>query len=135
MDLSSNEIHIQAKDEVIFQMLTNCNNFHQYVPEISNWTSTEDSCSFSIQGVGNVAMDIVEKKSFSSIGYNIKNEQIKSLMISFHIKENVDGSLFYGQSTVEVPFFVAQMIKPSLQKFLDMLVERIKTAVESKTCS
>ena len=46
MDLSSNEIHIQAKDEVIFQMLTNCNNFHQYVPEISNWTSTEDSCSF-----------------------------------------------------------------------------------------
>jgi hypothetical protein len=43
--------------------------------------------------------------------------------------------LFYGQSTVEVPFFVAQMIKPSLQKFLDMLVERIKTAVESKTCS
>lgn len=64
MDLSSNEIHIQAKDEVIFQMLTNCNNFHQYVPEISNWTSTEDSCSFSIQGVGNVAMDIVEKKHF-----------------------------------------------------------------------
>ena len=135
MDLSSNEIHIQAKDEVIFQMLTNCNNFHQYVPEISNWTSTEDSCSFSIQGVGNVAMDIVEKKAFSSIVYNIKNEQIKSLMISFHIKENGDGSLFYGQSTVEVPFFVPQMIKPSLQKFLDMLVERIKTAVESKTCS
>ncbi len=133
MDLSSNEIHIQAKDEMIFQMLSNCNNFQQYVPEIQNWSSTENACSFSIQGAGDVQMNIIEKKAFSSIVYNIKNDQIKSLIISFHIKNNGNGSLFYGQSTVEIPTFVAQMIKPSLQKFLDLLVARIKIAVENKS--
>ena len=132
MNLSSNEVSIQAKDEVVFEMLSNCNNFKQYVPEIQNWTSTEDSCAFSIQGVGEVKMNIVEKKAFSSVIFDVKNQQINSLSISFAIINKNASSLLSGHSNIEIPFFVAQMIKPSLQKFLNTMVERIKIAIENK---
>lgn len=132
MNLSSNEVHIEAKDEIIFQMLSNCNNFKQYVPEINNWNSTENSCNFSIQGVGDVQMNIIDKKAFSSIVFDVKNSQISSLSISFTIKNNNTSSFLSGHSSIEIPFFIAQMIKPSLQKFLNNIVERIKLAIENK---
>ena len=131
MNLSSNEIQTNASDEIIFKTLSNCNNFKQYAPEVSNWTSTEDSCNFSIQGIGDVEMHISEKDPFSLIVFHIKNHQIKSFVISFTIKNNHQSSFLIGHSKVEVPFFLAQMIKPPLQKFLNTLVERIKDVVEN----
>lgn len=132
MNLSSNEVLIQAKDDVVFDMLSNCNNFQQYVPEIQNWQSTENSCRFSIQGIGDVQLEIIEKKAFSTIIFDVKNSQINALSISFHIKSNENDSYISGHSKVDIPFFVAQMVKPSLQKFLDTLVERIKIAIEGR---
>lgn len=131
MNLSSDEIQINASDEVIFQTLSNCNNFKQYAPEVSNWTSTENSCNFSIQGIGDVEMHISEKEPFSLIVFHIKNTQIKSFVISFTIKNNHTTSFLSGHSDVEIPFFAAQIIKPSLQKFLNTLVERIKNVIEN----
>lgn len=132
MNLSSKEVLIQAKDEAVFGLLSNCNNFKQYIPEIQNWQSTEDSCHFTIQGVGDIEMIISEKTAFSSVIFNLKNHQIKSIIISFDIKNNENDCLLTGHSTVDIPFFIAQMIKPSVQKFLDLLVERIKLSIENK---
>lgn len=132
MNISSNEVHINAKDEVIFQLLSNCNNFKQYVPEIQNWQSTENSCAFSVQGVGDVQMNITEKNAFSSVVFDVKNTQIKSLSIVFAIKNKENTSILTGNSSIDIPVFIAQMIKPSLQKFLNLLMERIKHAVENE---
>ena len=52
MNLTSKEILIQAKDETVYELLSNCNNFKQYIPEIQNWQSTENTCRFTIQGGG-----------------------------------------------------------------------------------
>lgn len=135
MNITSNEVQINAKDKIIFQLLSNCNNFKQYVPEIQNWQSTENSCAFSVQGVGDVQMNITEKNEFSSVVFDVKNKQIKSLSIVFAIKNLEKTSILSGHSTIDIPIFIAQMIKPSLQKFLNLLMERIKLAVENKTSS
>lgn len=135
MNITSNEVRINAKDEIIFQLLSNCNNFKQYVPEIKNWESTENSCAFTVQGVGDVQMNITEKNEFSSVVFDVKNKQIKSLSIVFAIKNQENTSILSGHSTIDIPIFIAQMIKPSLQKFLNLMMERIKLAVENKTPS
>lgn len=132
MNLTSKEILIQAKDETVYELLSNCNNFKQYIPEIQNWQSTENTCRFTIQGVGNVEMFIAEKKAFSTVIFELKNQQISSIIIHFDIKNQNEHSQLIAHSSIEIPFFVAQMIKSSVQKFLDLLVERIQQSIETK---
>ncbi|MDY0015423.1 MAG: hypothetical protein RBS13_04365 [Bacteroidales bacterium] len=131
MNISSNEVRIQAKDETVYQMISDCNHFRQYLPEIQNWQSTENSCNFTVQGIGNIEMNITQKNAFSTVVFDVKNAQIKSLSIVFDIKNNENTCLLSGHSNIDIPIFVAQMLKPSLQKFLNLLVERIKLAVET----
>ena len=131
MNISSKEVRIQASDGIVFDLLSNCNNFQHYVPEIRNWQSTENTCRFTIDGIGDIQMNITEKTANSHILFQVKNAQINALSITFDIKNFSNESLLCGHASLDIPIFVAQMIKSSIQKFLDGLVERIKISVET----
>jgi len=135
MELASKKVSVQASDRVIFNMLINCNNIEKYIPndKIQNWQSTEDHCSFSIEGIGKIEMNIREKIPYSSVSYSIGNNITKAAFIVFSInkiegKENVCELV--ATANFDAPFFVVQMIKSSLQRFIDMLVDYIKIAAE-----
>ncbi len=135
MELISKKVAIQAFDRTIFNMLIDCNNIEKYIPgdKIQNWHSTEDSCSFSVEGAGKIEMKAQEKNPYSSVSYSIGNELTKAALITFSIskiggKENVCE--LEAKADLDVPFFMAQMIKSSLQRFIDMLVDYIKVAAE-----
>jgi hypothetical protein len=135
MKLESKKINIQAIDSVIFNLLINCNNIAKYIPgdKIQNWQSTENYCSFSVDGAGKIEMNIREKIPYSSVSYSIGNELTKAALIVFSI-EKTDGNenlcTLQAKSELELPFYMAQMIKSSLQRFLDMLVDYIRIAAE-----
>jgi len=133
MELTSKTVNIQASNSVIFNMLNNCNNIENYIPsdKIQNWQSTEDSCSFTVEGAGKIEMSIQEKIPYSSVSYSIGNNITKAASITFSItnKQENDCELD-AKANLEVPFFMAQMLKSSLQRFIDMLVDYIKIAAE-----
>lgn len=59
---------IAQSTEKLFNFLTNFNNFEAIMPDkVKDWTSTEDSCYFSISGIANLGMRIVEKEASSYI--------------------------------------------------------------------
>ena len=134
MELTSKKINIQAPDSLIFNMLVDCNNIGKYIPndKIQNWQSTEDSCSFSVEGAGKVEMNILEKIPYSSVSYTIGNNLTKAASITFSIRtcgqENVCE--LEAKANLDVPFFMAQVLKSTLQRFVDMLVDYIKIAAE-----
>jgi len=134
MELTSKKVNIQAPDSLIFNMLIDCNNIGKYIPgdKIQNWQSTEDGCSFSVEGAGKIEMNIQEKIPYSSVSYSIGNNLTKAASIIFSIttcgQEN--GCDLNAKANLDVPFFMAQMLKSSLQRFIDMLVDYIKTAAE-----
>ena len=133
MELTSKTVNIQASNSVIFNMLDNCNNIAKYIPsdKIQNWQSTEDSCSFTVEGAGKIEMSIQEKNPYSSISYLIGNSIIKAASITFSIRNGQENDCeLDAKANLDVPFFMAQMIKSSLQRFIDMLVDYIKVAVE-----
>jgi len=64
----SGEILINKPPEQIFNFLSNLNNFEKLMPEqIANWKATENSCSFTIQGMADIGMKIQEKIPYSKI--------------------------------------------------------------------
>ena len=135
MELTSKKVNVKASDSFIFNMLINCNNIEKYIPndKIQNWQSAQDHCSFSVEGVGKIEMSLQEKMPFNSVSYSVGNSIVKSAFIIFSINKiegKEDVCDFVATANLDVPFFMAQMVKPSLQRFLDMLVDYIKTAAE-----
>jgi len=133
MELTSKTVNIQASNSVIFNMLDNCNNIAKYIPsdKVQNWQSTEDHCSFTVEGAGKIEMSIQEKIPYSFISYSIGNRITKAASITFSIRNNEENSCeLIAKANLDVPFFMAQMMKSSLQRFIDMLVDHVQIAAE-----
>jgi len=135
MEIYSKRVNVSAKSSALFETLTNCNNMGKYIPsdKIKDWQSTVDSCSFSVAGAGKIEMAIVEKQPFSSIVFSVGNAAAKDVKVVFYIDETSEESCeLYAEAALEVPFFMAQMLKNPLQKFMDMLIDCIKIEGERK---
>jgi hypothetical protein len=133
MELTSKTVNIRTLNSVVFNMLNNCNNIAKYIPsdKIQNWQSTEDSCSFTIEGAGKIEMSIQEKIPYSSVSYSIGNNITKAASITFSISNEEENNCeLETQANLDVPFFMAQILKSSLQRFIDMLVDYIKIEAE-----
>jgi hypothetical protein len=66
--IESEKITILRPAQEIYSFLCNFNNFqHLMPPQVINWQSTETSCSFTIQGMTDLAMHIAEKIPFTRI--------------------------------------------------------------------
>jgi hypothetical protein len=135
MEIQSKTVNISANSCSVFELLTNCNHIGKYIPseKISNWQSTVDACSFSVAGAGKIEMVIVEKTPFSVVAFSIGNAMAKDIKAFFHIGETGGETCnLHAETAFDVPFFMAQMLKTPLQKFLDMLIDYIKAEAEKK---
>ena len=133
MEIHSKKVSVSAKSNRLFSLLTNCNNIGKFIPndKIKDWQSTENSCSFSVSGAGRIEMAIVEKIPFSTVVFSIGSAAAKDIKAVFHIDELPEETCnLYAETSLEVPFFMTQMLKNPLQKFLDMLIDYIKTEAE-----
>jgi hypothetical protein len=133
MEIHSKKVSVSAKSEVIFNLLTNCNNLGKYIPsdKVNDWQSTENECSFSVAGAGKITMTLAEKIPFSLVAFSIGNAAAKDVKVLFHTDETDSESCqLYAESSLDIPFFMAQIVKNPLQKFLDMLIDYIKVEAE-----
>ena len=131
MKLNSKKSDIQASSEQVFGALTNCNLLQKYIPNVQNWTSTEDECSFTVSGVGNLVLKIVEKLPFEKVVYRAEAAMSQHIEAAFLIEDFSENSTLEINAEVDVPFFIAQMVKSSLQKMIDSLVDQIKLGIET----
>ena len=133
MEILSKKVSVSAKSETIFETLTNCNNMGKYIPseQIKDWQSTVDNCSFSVAGAGKIEMAIVEKIPFSAVVFSIGSAAAKDVKVVFHTDETGENTCeLYAEASLEIPFFMLQMLKNPLQKFIDMLIDYIKMEAE-----
>ncbi|MDR0368264.1 MAG: hypothetical protein LBH82_03880 [Bacteroidales bacterium] len=134
MDLTSKKTNILRPDQAVFNMLINCNNIAKYIPhdKVQDFQSTQTSCSFTVTGAGKIEMSLQEQLPFSRISYLLGNSVTKELSVLFHIEKKDEHTCELHIAThIELPFFMVQMVKSSLQKFIDLLVDHIKAAAEN----
>ena len=118
-----------SSDETAYNFLSRFDNFQKFIPEdkIQNWEASEDSCHFTIEGIGETGMKIIEKEPFKLI--KITGEDSSKMDFNFWIQlKQVSENDTRIKLTIEAhinPMFQVVVKKP-LQNFLDTLVEHLE---------
>lgn len=124
--------HINASEEKIFSFLSKFSNFETLLPsEITNWKSTEDECSFTIQSMISLSMQISQRVPNSYIEMKSKGANI----FDFYIKTDIK-KISEIQSQVKITFdadlnpMMAMLATKPLENFVKLVVEKLKEEME-----
>jgi hypothetical protein len=126
--IESTKTEIENSVENVFVFLSDFNNFQKLMPsQVTNWTSTETECSFTINGMATIGMKILEKTPHS----NIKISSNGKVPFNFILNVNL-ASLEANKSTGQLVFeadlnpMIKMMVEKPLTNFFNLLAERMK---------
>jgi len=125
--LESDPVTVDKPAKEIYDFLSDFNNFEKLMPEqVTNWQSTSDECSFTIQGMATLGMKIVEKVPNSLVKV-IKNG---SAPFDFSLSCRIED--LQQQCSVKMSFdadlnpMMKMMAARPLTNFLNMLASKLK---------
>lgn len=126
--IESEKVEIDNAAENIFNYLSDFNNFEKLMPsQVTNWTSTADECSFTINGMATIGMKIIEKAPLSKISI-ISNGKVPFEFKLFVLITEKDASSSVGQLTFESDMnpMIKMMVEKPLGNFFNMLAQKMK---------
>tara|TARA_B100001540_G_C15540803_1_gene521294 strand:+ start:333 stop:722 length:390 start_codon:yes stop_codon:yes gene_type:complete len=122
----SPEVLINKSGENIFKKLSNLNNLKDILPkEIEGFKSTEDTCSFKIQNMPKIKLEIAERIPFSKISLIAKESQIP-FSLDCHILEKNNQCQVRLEIKTELNMMMKMMLEKPLTQFLDVLATKMK---------
>jgi hypothetical protein len=132
-NIQSDKLVISAADDRLFSFLSNFNNFGRIMPgQVANWKSTETECSFTIQGMADIVLNIVEKQpnSFIRIAASGKTPIPLEMHWSFKsLNETQTETMLSIEADINP--MMAMMVKSPLQNFVNMIVAKLKEMAET----
>ena len=126
--IESNKTAVERPAESIFNFLSDFNNFKSLMPpQVTNWQSTSDTCSFTITGMAEIGMKIVEKTPNSLIRISSDGKVPFKFTLYEHI-ETVEAGNRITQLIMkaDVTPFMGAMVNGPLKNFLNLLVQKMK---------
>ena len=127
----SDKITIHKSPEDIYTFLSDFNNFEKLMPEqVTNWKSTNESCSFTIQGMADLAMKMGERTEFSKVTYVSDGNKPFAFDLNTDIIAN--GNLTETQIILNTDLnpMLKMMASRPLQNFVNLLVNKLKEVIE-----
>lgn len=128
----SNKTEVQALDAKIFGFLADFNNFKQLLPpEVSNWKSDTETCSFTVQNMASLtlAMDVKTPNNLiimKSVGANLFEFNIQTT-IAF-VDEN--KSLVQIILNADLNPMMAMLASRPLENLVKLIAEKLKEYME-----
>ena len=123
---------LRTDDGRIYGFLSDCNNFQQFAAndKVKNWCADSDSCSFTIDGAGNVVFRIVERRPNDLIKFSIENAQAENIFLWVQLKNaNPNDTRVKLTAKLEVNPVVRMFISKPLQQGLDKIVETLENSL------
>ncbi len=132
MKANSKTAYINAPAYKVFGMAANCNHFGKYVPpQITNFTSTEEQCSFMLNNMLSVTLRITEKTPYTWVKFEAETDMKKEMNMEVRVSETGENSCTLDLYLfADIPIFLQPMVKGQLQTFVDKLAEKIKEQAE-----
>ena len=131
MELHGESKKINSSADKIYHLVSNCANFGKYLPpDVTGFESTTEYCKFSMKNVAEFKIEITEKQPFSLVSYRADNDKKIPIHLSIHIDNKETYSLLQIKLNADIPFFLQGMVKTPLQKFVDILEDKIKLEAE-----
>lgn len=126
--IESEKVEIANSAEKIFTYLSDFNNFKALMPsQVTNWTSTSEECSFTINGMATIGMKIIEKTPFTKITIS-SNGKVPFEFKLFVLLTEKDANNAIGQLTFESDMnpMIKMMVEKPLGNFFNMLAHKMK---------
>jgi len=113
----------------IYNFLSDCGNFQQFAAneKVKNWISDSESCSFTIDGVGDVAIRIVERRPDELIKFSIENTQAKNIFLWVQLKNvHPEDTRIKLTAKLDANPMLRMFISKPLKQGLDKIVETLE---------
>ncbi len=126
---------IEESDEQIFHFLSDFSNFDSLISgeRIKNWEATRDTCRFTMDGLGEVGMKIIERDPFKLI--KVTGDEPGKFNFTFWIQLKKMAEMDTRvKLTIQADInpLVQVMAKKPLQSFLDLLVDQLEQYFKNK---
>ena len=115
-------------DEKIFSFISNFNNFQDLIPQdkITDWQSTEESCRFKVDGIGDAGLKIIEKEPFKTVKYSTDGKVPFNFYLWVQLKQ-IEENDTRIKLTIKADLnpMMKMMVSKHVKKFLNMLGDAI----------
>jgi hypothetical protein len=125
--IESNKVDLGKSAQEVFAFLSDFNNYKGLMPEqIENWTSTPDTCSFTIKGMASLGMKIEEKIPHSEIRIIPHGKSPFDFKLFCMIEDKQNSCTAQLLFDADLNPFLKMMAEKPLTNFLNILVESMK---------
>jgi carbon monoxide dehydrogenase subunit G len=117
---------INSSDSAIYNFLSDFQNFNQLIPadKIKDWEATEESCKFTVEGLGQTGLKMIEKEPNKLVKIGSDGGMLGfTLWIQLKSKEDNDTRIKITVKA-DVNAMMAPMVKKPLKQFVDTLVDQ-----------
>lgn len=124
----SARLNAAYSSETMFGYISNFTNFEKMIPEgkVKNWQATEDTCRFSVDGLGEIGLRIVKKEPFSLIQFTGDGKVPFDFYLVVHLQAiDAKNTEVYLAVEAKLNPMMKMIASKPIQKFLDTLVHAI----------
>ena len=124
-NFKSPEVKVNLSAEMLYAKLSNLNNLKDILPpEISDFQSTQDSCSFKMGGMPKITLVLAEKTPFSKIILQAENSQIP-FSLECNISQNGENCKALLEVNAELNMMMKMMLENPLTNFLNAIAKSL----------
>ena len=124
-NFKSPEVKVNLSAEMLYAKLSNLNNLKDILPsEITDFQSTEDSCSFKMGGMPKITLVLEKKTPFSKIILQAENSQIP-FSLECNISQNGENCKTVLEVNVELNMMMRMMLEKPLTNFLNAIAKSL----------
>ena len=125
--IESQAVTINKTDEEIFNFISDFTNFVELMPpQVQDVKITQDTCSFSIQGMPSVNLKISERIPFSSVKMKAEDGKLPFTLICSLEAQNESQCVAQFRFEAELNPMMKMMVAKPLGNFLNLLADKLK---------
>ena len=125
--IESQAVTINKSDEEIFNFISDFTNFASLMPpQVQDVKITQDSCSFSIQGMPTINLKIYERTPFSSVKMKAEDGKLPFTLTCSLQSVNETQCIAQFHFEAELNQMMKMMVAKPLGNFLNLLSEKLK---------
>ena len=129
--IESDKVEINKSAETVFNFLSDFNNHEKLMPsQVSNWQSTSDECSYTLNGMATIGMKITEKTPNSKIVISSHGKVPFEFTLTTTIADN-GGDKCTAQMIFEADLnpMMKMMVAGPMGKFFNYMASKINSVI------
>jgi len=130
-EFESKIVAIRRTPEDIFRVLSDFRLFTPFIPQdkLEGWEAEEDSCSFSVKGVGQTGLKIIEKEPFKTVKITGDGKLPFEFFLWVQLKEITSNDTRMKLTLkADLNVMLKMMLKKQLEEGINTMAEQIAAA-------